>query len=277
KEWSERKHLLTGEYPEAHWKNYDDARAMLDVKNGYVRADAKPDWHDLSDAGRGGEMNVPTWAELAEKYGAKRYIGFLRGTNEAALYVEAVPLREADIAAHNDSPGECVFSHPLALQQAKKDAEKRKIEREAKMASGKQEMLSVLKMIEDGKLSKSAEKKFAEGVAVRFASEVGYDGFMNRFPIPENPEAADCGYLEKKVREFMRQRDPSGYELLGKLVALYFADLEAVNDSGLRALAALIFQRDAFRRADFPTIASMEPGVADVAAEAAAQEETADY
>jgi hypothetical protein len=78
---------------------------------------------------------VPTWGDLAELHGGEKVIG-LAYDGEPALFVQSQTLVDAELAAHDESPEDCLFFHPgmkekeeLARERARLRDEERRNER----------------------------------------------------------------------------------------------------------------------------------------------------
>jgi ParB/RepB/Spo0J family partition protein len=275
-EWKERRSVLEHENPDAVWTEYEEVLRMGDYSSSYKVADERPDWADgLSDAAKEGELVIPTWGELADRHGARKYIGFRNQNFEVAvLFVEAAALIDAEKAAHNANPEECIFTHDLAVRAARAAAEKRKHEEEARLQAliGEQKKF-VETVLGTGGVSVSATKE--RKLAARLARLLAKDDVEPlETVLGVNPDAEDMTQaMELAIERFFKDKSVSAFELLGRLWAAVTLETYGVSYGyGQEKLARLAFGDGALKATDFPALAQV---AARFAAEPQEEEEAA--
>jgi ParB/RepB/Spo0J family partition protein len=285
KAWNSRRKELEAEYPEAEWMPYEKVIEAQDWRSDFVQAENEPREADLSDAARTGRVAVPTWKELAVKYGGKIYIGFSRtDESKACLWVEAGPLKTAEILNHDSSPEDCLFPHPNlkeVVENARKKAdeviEKRNaalLEERTKavysvMESGgvslsltKERNLVtawLLKLIEDGRNSYNQD---SEEIGFVLGLEVGED---------EDKELFE-DRLKEAARKLIKTSKNPPFDLLGRIAFCLGmpAQWDFVNKNMAPDLAGLLLTSKSFNAKDFPALSEFIPKQEEEAEEDAA-------
>lgn len=135
KEWVAMERKLASEHPGARVLSYADSREAVDVSSGFEPVDARPGFHDgVSPAWYQKMESLPTWGELATKYGGEVVLVApeTRG-GDVIRMVEKQPLIDADVA--QAKVGKHVFAKPQSESDAKEEklaVEKARQEREAR-------------------------------------------------------------------------------------------------------------------------------------------------
>jgi len=269
--WEERRALLEKENPGCEWLSYEHARH---ANSNFDRADSKPSYQYLSDAAREEELVVPTWGELAEKHGAKKYIG-MAWNGDAEIFVSSDELVEAEKAAHDEKPEDCIFTHEKAVQKSRDAAEKRKIEQAAAKQQLEAERKKLITLIlTPGAISKTATAKLARRLFDSITEN--YNDLGELFEIEFDPSSDDYEEHAKKIADAVnkafKSKEMTTFEVVGRLVLA-----AEINEYSYRtnefAIAAV--ETGSVKPAEFPSFAKIHSAwVAEKAAEAANNEET---
>jgi ParB/RepB/Spo0J family partition protein len=243
KEWDKRKTAILENYPEAKWNTYEEARRLNRWDSGHDNAEDKPPYHILSDSAQAGELIVPTWGDLARKHGATFQIGCC-SDGEAAAFVETAPLIDAEKAAHNDNPGECIFPHEAAIAQLREEANRRKMEKEAHQSAVKAEKGRLAKLIIGDELTKTASKKLVEMTFLEIV-EGTYTDLEDFAPIfgLDNP-----GDAEGAIMKYLRSKTMNPFEAMARL------QLAALMNTANDRYVSYAFEANAIKPNDFPAL-----------------------
>jgi ParB/RepB/Spo0J family partition protein len=253
--WEERRRTLESAHPGAVWQDYEEVLLMQDWASGYEVATEKPGFFQLSDAARCGEQLVPTWGELAERHGAPVYIGFLPNDPEAVLFVQTKGLVDAEIAAHDDAPGECVFSHPKAARQAKLDTERANLARQAE-----REAADARREAEAAKLATwlMEEKLPAKRLVDLLFTELGdlLEDFSGEEVAARLLGVAEDEPLDQAAKKWLRRRTMDPWESFGRLIIA-----ARMEERALRYYAHQTLERHfvtgVLTAADYPALAEL--------------------
>jgi ParB/RepB/Spo0J family partition protein len=259
-EWEERRGILEKENPGCEWLKYEQAIQAGDSRSDFERAESEPNFQYLSDAARHNELVVPTWGELARKHAAPIYIGFYRyNPKEVVLYVSPVAIVEAEKAAMNDNPGDCIFSHEKAVTKSRDDAERRKIEEEQRKEAVKahnalclaeKKKLGALILAPDG-VTKTAFKKFIERCHLDCFEScyLEIDELAKLFDIadPEDWSARDewVERVKAAVAKYLKSKSFDPAEALGRVFLAGYA-----NSANCQPVD--MFESGIAKPADFP-------------------------
>lgn len=256
-EWEERRDLLEKENPGCQWLKYEHAIKAGDHHSGYVRADYQPSRDILSDAAKLDELVVPKWKELAIKHGSPIYIGLYRfQPKEAFLYVSPEAIIEAEKAAHNENPNDCIFSHEKAVQKNRDDAAKRKMDEEQRKEALKlhQEAINLerrkfaaMVLAPDG-IGKAATKKLIESIFEEM-NENGDDDSDLADALGIDTELSCEEWREKTsaaLLKYLRSKAFTPFEAMGRLkLASYISNRYSF-------ITQVMFTSGACKPADFP-------------------------
>ena len=258
-EWDDGRKALEKQYPGATWLEFKHASKCYEWDSNYERCDERPAYEELSDAAREEELVVPTWGELADRHGAIKYIG-LRRNSEAALFVVSEPLIDAEKAACEDKPGDCIFPHAKAVAEARKNAERRKEEEKARReAIMKENQKAVDMVMTPGKPVKTAEVKLCEAVLERLISENEICLTQGRVFCYKETEDHEAREAEVKIKAiaFLKKKEISPFEALGRLVCASTLDFgcDPHLDYMIAGLGDMLFHKDAMKKTDFPLLA----------------------
>lgn len=256
-EWEERRDLLEKENPDCQWLKYEHAVKAGHHNSGYVRADYKPARDLLSDAAKLDELVVPSWKALAEKYAAPIYIGLAPwGPKEALLYVSPDAIVEAEKAAHNEKPEDCIFSHEKAVQKTRDDAARRKLEEEQRKEALKihhealkleRKKFAAMVLAPDG-IGKAATKKLVETIFEDVCkSGEDFSALADALGVEK---IDDYDQWSEKVRaetlKYLRSKAFTPFEAMGRLrLASYISDKYGF-------ITEVMFSSGAAKPADFP-------------------------
>lgn len=243
KEWDKRKTAILENYPEAKWNTYEEAKRLDRWDSGFSNGEKKPTYHILSDSAQAGELIVPTWGDLARKHGATFQIGCC-SDGEAAAFVETAPLIDAEKAAHNDNPGECIFPHEAAIAQLREEANRRKMEKEAHQSAVKAEKSRLAKLIIGDELTKTASKKLVEMTFLEIV-EGSYTDLEDFAPIfgLDNP-----GDAEGAIMKYLRSKTMNPFEAMARL------QLAALMNTANDRYVSYAFEANAIKPNDFPAL-----------------------
>lgn len=252
KEWEKRKRVILENYPKAKWNNYEAAVNLSRYDSGFVACSAKPAYHKLSDAARAEELLVPTWGELAEKHGAPIQIGITHD-DEAAEYVEWEPLYDAEITAHNDTPGDCIFPHEAAIAQLREESQRRKMEAEAHQTALEEDKKRLAQLIVSDQLTKTASKKLVETLFLEIVdgSYLDLEEIGKCLGVIANGAASCAEFqdeVEKAVTKYLRSKTMTPWEAMARLQVAGLMILQ--NDR----YAFQAFEIEAIKPADFPAL-----------------------
>lgn len=247
KEWEKRRDAILENHPGAKWNAYEEARKIGSYQSGHVSAERKPGHHLLSDAASAGELVVPTWGELARKHGAPMEIG-CDYQDQAGTYVIPEPLIEAEKAACNDTPNECIFEHEAAITQAREDAERRKLEKEAHTQAVADERRKVVDLVlsPDG-ISKTAMKKIVETCFVTICEN--YTEIADIGKALGMDDDADGDDIDAAITKYLRSKSLTPLEAMGRL---QLAGL--VADGYFPEWLEVFFEANALKAAGFPAL-----------------------
>lgn len=251
-EWEARRDAILENHPGAKWLSYPEARKLSAYNSGYVETEHRPNYQILSDAARSEELVVPTWGELAAKHGAPLVIG-CGYDGEASTYVQEAPLIEAEKAACDANPEDCIFTHADAVQKSRDAAEKRKLEEAAHRESLKQETarLQDLMLAPDG-MKVTVVKKFVESCyAEIFEVYVETEDLGIVLGVPEMQPEDEVEEWSKKVRtavtKHLRNKSFTPFEAMARLQAACSMRIRLQG-----ALLAGLFESGACKPADYP-------------------------
>jgi len=252
KEWDKRKKAILENHPGAKWNSYDDARKLDRWDSGWEDTTDKPSRQILSDAANMDEIPVPTWGELAEKHGAPIQIGC--GYNdEAAAYVETAPLIAAEKAAHDSTPGDCIFPHEAAIAFAREEAQRRKLEIEAHAQAVDAEKLRLAQLVLSDGITKTASKKLVETLFSEIIDGAYHDleDFAPLFGVVEPEEGSGESFQEKieaALLRYLRSKTMNPFEAMSRL---QIASLMLSRNDRYQSQA---FEVNAIKPADFPAL-----------------------
>jgi ParB/RepB/Spo0J family partition protein len=250
-EWEARRDAILQNHPRAKWLPYPEARKLAAYNSGYVETEDRPTYQFLSDAARAEELVVPTWGELAAKHGAALVIG-VRSDGEAVTYVQEAPLVEAEKAACNANPQDCIFTHEDAVQKSRDAAEKRKLEEAAHREALKQETTRLQNMIlaPDG-MKATTVKKFVESCySDIYEFYVETDDLGSVLGIPQMNPDDEVDEWSKKIQtavtKYLRSKAFTPFEAMARLQA-------ACAMRGCQGgLLSGLFDSGACKSADYP-------------------------
>jgi ParB/RepB/Spo0J family partition protein len=244
KEWEKRKKAILENNPNAKWNTYQEAKRLDKWDSGFKEAEDKPSYQICSDAARSEELVIPTWGELAIKHGAQFHIG-CGYDDEAAAYVETAPLIDAEKAACDDKPGDCIFPHEAAIAQLREESARRKMEQEAHHAAVNEELKRLAQLIiAPEAVSKTASRKLVE---VLFLEK-------NLAPIfniqtPEADSEVDfTALVEAAISKYLKSKTMNPFEAMGRL---QIAD--GMLNGGNR-YTSQAFETNAIKAGDFPAL-----------------------
>lgn len=268
--WSDRRKLVEKENPGTKWLPYEQAVKAHESSSQLVRA-SHTAYHThltmLSDPARASELVVPTWEVLAKRHGGEILIGLPYYGDDVVLYVDPLPLIEAEKSACDRKPEDCIFVHPKLVQKAKDAAARKKMEEEKRKAdeekrrnefdAERQRLIDCI--FNPAALAKTKEKKFTEAIGL-YLFENGHiggdsDDFTRVFGVKVDGRADQevSNEFESRIQKHFRDKSFTGFEALGRLVA---ADLLASVYSD-RCVARFAFKDECFKRADFPRVADL--------------------
>ncbi len=243
-EWEGKKKLLMKENPGAVWLEYEKAAK---AGSNFTLASNTPYWDVLSDAARQNELKVPTWLELAQKHGSPIYLG-LNYSGEPALYVSIEPIMDAEKAAMEEKPEECIFTHPKAVQKTRDAAEQRKLAEANKRAAAQAERkkMQCLILAPDG-IKPTAFKKFIE---ITYMDLMGnclvLEDLMKIFEIEDGVDAEEKA--DKAVTKYIKSKSIPPLEGYTRMV------IAASLEPGVAIYVVVdgLFESGAIKAADFP-------------------------
>jgi hypothetical protein len=195
-EWEKNKRHLLDMHPACTWLDYAAASTAAGFQSPYELATSTPSPYLLSDAARAGELIVPTWEQLASVHRAPVYIG-LDAQHKTTLYVIPEPIIAAEIAAHDSTPGDCIFTHESAVKQNRDHAEKRKHEQTQQAAALHAQKLTLARrLVADEDLPPAESAILAQAAFLDAASylenlpailNLADDQEILKFPLPARP------------------------------------------------------------------------------------------
>jgi ParB/RepB/Spo0J family partition protein len=259
-EWNARRKLLEKENPGAKWLEYKEAKSFGAIQ-GVVDCENHPPYAMLSDAARTDELLVPTWGALAAKHKAEKFIGMHRWSTEAVIYVHSAPLIDAEKAACDKKPMDCIFTHEKAVTESRLAKEKKDQEEAAALAAKTAELQRLVDTImTPGSPTKVAEKKLVGGVVRYLMDQYGVldnlgEGRVFAVPAGVEDEVRE-EMVSSKVQAFIRKKELSGFEALGRLMVADFFGAEVRHPSWLTPLAEVMFAGEALKENDFPHLAA---------------------
>lgn len=265
KKWEERKDVLMKENPGCVWLEYKHAK---EAEKNYTRASYHPGRDLLSDAAVTGELVVPKWEVLARKHGAPIYIGLGYHWEDTVLYVSPDAIVEAEKAAFDDKPEECIFVHEKAVQQNKDAAARRKQREEEereKQAASRAKVLAERRKAADLVLSpdgvnKTTIKKLVDLLA-KDADDLesagpDRDELANLFGtnwVEGEEDAGDEAWIERTevaLEKYLRSKSLTPLEALGRIMLAAWVSRE--NWCGMSVCQG--FETGFLKPNDFPEL-----------------------
>lgn len=166
--WEARRKDLLRKIPGSIFLDYEDALAAgRDHEFDLELVEDSPTFHLLSPAAQKGDLEVPTWGDLAERHQSPVYIG-IGLDDEPVLYIKPEPIIAAEKAAHRDDPTACVFlmdEHKAVMRsEAEKYRHKEHVEKQRLKELEKQwekETVSIAWHVFAGGLREDVEKDLA--------------------------------------------------------------------------------------------------------------------
>jgi ParB/RepB/Spo0J family partition protein len=259
--WNERRRVLEKEFPEAEWVGWPEVVAMRRPASGFEAAGSRPGWHLLCDAARVEEMVVPTWGELAERHGVRPRIGVNDEDGETAcLWVCVSGLVEAEIARHDESPSECVFSHPKAVAEARTQREAARAREEAMLRERMEGLEKEHARLVAGVMQPGLKSVRAKMGLVRwFLTEMEQGGMMdddNAFAmvVPCKGDVGELDKVEVALAWLNKNYKAAPFEGLGRLMVGMEVAITNVYSPGGKSAVTDLLSCGWVKAADFPML-----------------------
>jgi ParB/RepB/Spo0J family partition protein len=278
--WEARRASLEKAHPGAIMLPYEEAIKAPLWDSPYEDAEDTPNHRDLSAAARSGQIETPTWGELAAKHGGQIHLALPsfnpHPESEPILCVLYQPLIDAELAACEDCPEICVFPHPKQVNANNLEREKNAMLEEQRLAEEKEQTEALRAEIAEALIVISRPEAIQPAAAEKLCTEVFREN-MPDFPfrggnIPGFDSEDDID-IEKCGAAYLRTKEIRGFEALGRLYCLATLDLHP-NEWNAKILAKTLIGSKALKERQFPLLAAKwkEMCAAQLAADEAAME-----
>jgi ParB family chromosome partitioning protein len=278
--WEARRPELEKAHPGAIMLPYEEAIQAPRWDSPYEDTEDTPNHGDLSHAARTGEIETPTWGQLAAKHGGLLHLALPsfnpQPDSPPILCVLYQPLIDAELAACEDCPEKCVFEHPKQKNANNLEKEKNAMLEEQRIAEEKAQTEALRAEIAEALLIISRPEAIQPAAAEKLCIEV-FRCNAGDFPfrggnIPGFDSEED-EQIEKVGIAYLRTKEIRGFEALGRLYCLAALDLHP-NTWNSKLLARTLIGTKAVKEKQFPLLAEQwkEICAAQLAADEAALE-----
>jgi ParB/RepB/Spo0J family partition protein len=258
--WEARRDALEKAHPGAIMLPYEEAIKALLWDSPYEDVEDMPTHRSLS--ARSGQIETPTWGELAAKHGGQIHLATPsfnpHPESEPIRCVLYQPLIDAELAACEDCPEKCVFQHPKQINANNLEREKNAMLEEQRIAEEKEQTEALRAEIAAALIVISRPEAIQPAAAEKLCIEV-FRQNMPDFPFRGGNipgfDSEDDEDIEKCAAAYLRTKEIRGFEALGRLYCLATLDLHP-NEWNAKTLAKTLICSKALKDKQFPLLAA---------------------